>query len=118
MMIKKIKPQTYQGFLRAAAWRLVFPATVLEQAPTLSVRATQAGMLIGTAPYMSPEQAKGKQADKRSDIWSFGVVVYELLTGRTAFTRASVVETLAAVINEEPDWTTVPPQARPLLELR
>jgi eukaryotic-like serine/threonine-protein kinase len=89
---------------------------VTENSPTLTMNATQAGTILGTAPYMAPEQARGKAADKRSDIWSFGVVVYELLTGKRAFGGDSVVETLGAVINLEPDWALVPPRAQRLLK--
>jgi serine/threonine protein kinase len=83
--------------------------------PTFTMGATQAGMILGTAAYMSPEQAKGKSADRRSDIWSFGVVVYELLVGRPPFEGESTVEILGAVINKEPDWSRVPPRAQRLL---
>src|SRR5262249_21337883 len=70
--------------------------------PTLTMEATRMGMIVGTAAYMSPEQAKGKRADRRADIFSFGVVMYELLTGRPLFTGESTSEILAAVIKEEP----------------
>ncbi|MBK5295381.1 MAG: serine/threonine-protein kinase [Acidobacteriia bacterium] len=86
-----------------------------ENSPTLTMAATQAGMILGTAGYMSPEQAKGKQADKRADIWSFGVVVYELLTGKQPFRGETAVETLAAVINAEPEFSAAPRRAQPLL---
>jgi serine/threonine-protein kinase len=76
--------------------------------PTLT-RATQVGVLLGTAAYMSPEQAKGKPADRRADMWSFGVVLYEMLTGRRAFDGDDVSETLAQVLMKEPDWTALPP---------
>ncbi len=88
----------------------------VENSPTMTIGATIAGTILGTAAYMAPEQAKGKTADKRSDIWAFGVVVYELLTGRKPFQGESVVETLGAVINQEPDWSPVPDRARPLLK--
>jgi len=82
----------------------------LSQAPTLAVPTmTQAGMILGTAAYMSPEQAKGRDADKRSDIWAFGCVLYEMLTGSRAFPGADLAETLAAVIRSEPDWAALPP---------
>ncbi len=77
---------------------------------------TKPGTILGTAAYMSPEQARARTADKRSDIWGFGVVVYELLTGKRAFEGESVVETLGAVLNKEPDWNAVPQNARPLLQ--
>ena len=86
-----------------------------ETSPTLTLEATLAGTVLGTAAYMAPEQARGKTADKRSDVWSFGVVVYELLTGKRAFQGESVVETLGAVIHQEPDWGAVPERARRLL---
>src|SRR6516164_3089324 len=87
-----------------------------ENSPTLTMGATTAGTILGTAAYMAPEQARGKRADKLSDIWSFGVVVYELLTGKRPFGGESVVETLGAVINKEPDWSPVPPRAQRLLQ--
>jgi hypothetical protein len=77
--------------------------------------ATNAGLILGTAGYMSPEQARGKPVDKRADIWAFGVVVYELITGRRPFRGDTVTETLAATLKEEPQWDAVPPQLRPLL---
>src|SRR6267378_5348983 len=91
----------------------------LEQSPTITVGATSAGAILGTAAYMSPEQARGKVVDKRTDIWAFGCVLYELLTGKQAFEGESVTETLAAVLKAEPDWTllpaTTPPSIRVLL---
>jgi len=66
------------------------------------------GVLLGTAAYMAPEQARGKPADKRSDIWAFGCVVYEMLTGRRTFGRDDVTDTLARVLTQEPDWSTLP----------
>ena len=69
---------------------------------------TQMGMILGTAAYMSPEQAKGRQADKRSDIWAFGCVLFEMLTGKRAFEGEDVSDTLAAVLRGEPDWNALP----------
>ena len=66
-------------------------------------------MVLGTAAYMSPEQARGEKVDKRADIWSFGVVVYEMVTGQQLFTRDTICATLAAVLTFEPDWNRVPP---------
>ena len=90
--------------------------TIGENSPTLTMGATEVGVILGTAGYMSPEQARGKQVDKRADIWSFGVVLYELLTGERLFKGGDQAETLAAVIHKEPDLTKVPQQARRLLE--
>jgi eukaryotic-like serine/threonine-protein kinase len=77
--------------------------------PTITSPAmTAAGIILGTAAYMSPEQAKGKPADKRSDIWAFGCVLYEMLTGRRAFEGEDVSDTLATLLRGEPDWTALP----------
>jgi eukaryotic-like serine/threonine-protein kinase len=81
----------------------------LSQSPTLTSPAmTQAGMILGTAAYMSPEQVKGRPVDKRSDVWAFGCVLFEALTGRRAFDAPDVQETLAAVLTREPDWNLLP----------
>ena len=81
----------------------------LSQSPTITTPAmTQVGVLLGTAAYMSPEQAKGRPADKRSDVWAFGCVFYEMLTGQRAFAEDDISETLAAVLKSEPDWTLIP----------
>jgi eukaryotic-like serine/threonine-protein kinase len=80
------------------------------QSPTITTPAmTQAGIILGTAAYMSPEQARGRPADRRSDIWAFGCVLFEMLTGRRAFAGESVSDTIAAVLRGDPDWTAVPP---------
>ena len=80
----------------------------IANSPTISRMATQAGVLLGTAAYMSPEQAKGKAVDRRADIWGFGCVLYEMLTGKMAFQGETVTDTLAAVIRAEPDWSQLP----------
>jgi eukaryotic-like serine/threonine-protein kinase len=78
--------------------------------PTVTSPAmTQAGVILGTAAYMSPEQARGKGVDRRVDIWAFGAVLFEMLTGRRAFDGDDVAETLANVINKEPAWDALPP---------
>ena len=78
--------------------------------PTLSVQATMAGTILGTAAYMSPEQARGRAVDKRTDIWAFGCVLYEMLTGRRAFEGDDVTDTIAAVVRGEPNWSAIPPE--------
>src|SRR5207344_1185841 len=90
--------------------------------PTITTPAmmTGVGVILGTAAYMSPEQAKGRAADKRSDVWAFGCVLYEMLTGRRTFEGDEVSETLASVLKSDPDWTVlpreIPPPIRALLE--
>jgi eukaryotic-like serine/threonine-protein kinase len=80
------------------------------QSPTITSPAmTQAGIILGTAAYMSPEQAKGRAVDKRSDLWAFGAVLFEMLTGRRAFGGEDVSDTLAHVLMKEPDWTALSP---------
>jgi serine/threonine protein kinase len=86
------------------------PASIdIATSPTMSRMATMAGILLGTAAYMSPEQAKAKPVDRRADIWAFGCVLYEMLSGKLAFHGETVTDTLAAVIKEEPDWSLLPP---------
>ena len=80
----------------------------LSHSPTITVAGTRDGVLLGTAPYMSPEQARGKVVDKRADIWAFGCVLYEMLTGARAFDGRDVTEALASVIRGEPDWRALP----------
>ncbi|MFA6954536.1 MAG: protein kinase [Thermoanaerobaculia bacterium] len=91
----------------------------LSNSPTMVRAATHAGLILGTAAYMSPEQARGKSVDRRADIWSFGVVLFEMLTGARLFAGETISDTLAAVLTREPDWTAlpaeVPPNVRQLL---
>ena len=92
-------------------------AAALADLPTLTSPAvTHQGVILGTAAYMSPEQARGKPADKRSDIWAFGVVLYEMVTGRRLFHGDSVTDVLAAVVKDTPDLGAAPPPVRRLLE--
>jgi serine/threonine protein kinase len=84
------------------------PAATMSQATTGTLGATREGHLMGTAAYMSPEQARGSAVDKRSDIWAFGCVLFEMLTGQVAFKRETVTDTLAAILETEPDWTQLP----------
>jgi eukaryotic-like serine/threonine-protein kinase len=85
------------------------------QSPTLSAVATMQGVLLGTAAYMSPEQARGKNVDKRTDIWAFGCVLYELLCGHPAFKGEDITEILAAVVKTEPDWSCLPESSPPAI---
>ena len=80
----------------------------MSNSPTLSMAATMQGVILGTAAYMSPEQARGKAVDKRTDIWAFGCVLYELLTGKQTFQGEDVTDILAAVVRAEPDWQGLP----------
>src|SRR6266853_33021 len=85
--------------------------------PTLTIGATDAGAILGTAGYMSPEQAAGKPVDRRADIWAFGVVLWEMLAGRRLFDGETVAHTLAAVLTKEPDYSPAPAKVRRLLQL-
>ena len=91
-------------------------ASSTEDSPTISMAATQAGVILGTAAYMAPEQARGKRVDARADIWAFGVVLYELITGQRLFKGEDLTETLASVVKEQPDLSAVPSRVRRLLE--
>ena len=96
------------------------PDASVSNSPTLSMAATQQGVILGTAAYMSPEQAGGEPTDKRADIWAFGVVLFEILTGRQLFTGKNVTHILADVVRVEPEWDGLPvnlhPRVRMLLE--
>jgi serine/threonine-protein kinase len=105
------------GLAKAALEEGVSP--VLSDSPTITAAATREGTILGTAAYMSPEQARGRPVDKRTDIWAFGCVLHELITGRSPFLRESVTDTLSAIVTHEPDWSVlpdaVPPAVRDLL---
>jgi Tol biopolymer transport system component/tRNA A-37 threonylcarbamoyl transferase component Bud32 len=94
----------------------VMPAGSPESTPTLTIEATSAGHIVGTPAYMAPEQARSQTVDKRADIWAFGVVVYEMLTGRRLFEGKTISDTLVAVLKAEPEWNRVPAKARRLLQ--
>ena len=81
----------------------------LSQSPTITVGGTRDGVILGTPAYMSPEQARGLAVDKRTDIWAFGCVLYEMLSGRCAFSAETLSDTIAAVLAREPDWNNLPP---------
>src|SRR5262249_40028616 len=94
--------RSHQGMADPAA-----PADASDS-PTLTLGATSLGGILGTAAYMSPGQASGKIADRRSDIWSFGAVLYEVRSGKQAFAGESVSDTLASVLKVDPDWSALP----------
>ncbi len=87
------------------------------ESPTMTAAATRSGVIMGTAAYMSPEQARGKLADKSSDVWAFGAVFYEMLTGKRAFEAEDISLTLAAVMTSEPDWDALPDEMSPTLRI-
>ena len=101
------------GLAKAFEGNAVDPS--VSNSPTLSMAATQQGMILGTAAYMAPEQAKGRAIDKRADVWAFGCVLYEMLSGRQSFGASDFTESLAAVIRAEPEWTTLPGNLHPRL---
>ena len=85
----------------------------LSMSPTLSIQATMAGTILGTAPYMSPEQARGRTVDKRTDVWAFGCVLFEMLTGKRAFDGDDLTETVATIVKGEADWAALENAAPP-----
>ncbi len=88
--------------------RAVESSSNLTHSPTITHAMTSANVILGTAAYMSPEQARGHAADKRADVWAFGVILFEMLTGRQLFSGETVSDTLAAVLRAEPDWNALP----------
>ena len=116
----KLRPDGAVKVLDFGLAKAIEPAAVmspgLSVSPTITTPAmTQAGIVLGTAAYMSPEQAKGRPVDKRADIWAFGVVLYESIAGRRPFEGDGVPETLAAIIRDEPALEPIPPHLRPLV---
>jgi serine/threonine-protein kinase len=85
------------------------PGLDLTQSPTITIGGTGEGVILGTAAYMSPEQARGKTVDKRADIWAFGCVLYEMMTGRVVFAGDTVSDTIGKILEREPDWSALPP---------
>jgi Tol biopolymer transport system component len=109
----KIQPDGRAKVLDFGLAKLLDPAASsasLSLSPTLSVAATHAGVILGTAAYMSPEQARGKTVDRRTDIWAFGCVLFEMLTGKQAFSPGETVsDAVAAILRAEPEWSALPP---------
>jgi serine/threonine protein kinase/Tol biopolymer transport system component len=101
------------GVVKVLDFGLAKAATGELQSPTVTVGGTQEGTILGTAAYMSPEQARGQAVDKRTDIWAFGCVLYEMLTGHVAFPGETVSDTIAAILGREPDWTALPATTPP-----
>ena len=112
----KIRPDGSVKVLDFGLAKDVFSESKLSgDSPTLMHLPTQMGVILGTAAYMAPEQARGKVVDKRADIWSFGVVLHEMLTGKRLFEGEDLTETLASVVKSEPDISAVPVQVKRLL---
>jgi hypothetical protein len=120
----KVRPDGTAKVLDFGLAKAMEPSRVaspnVSQSPTITTPAmTRAGMILGSAAYMSPEQARGRVVDKRTDIWAFGCVLYEMLTGRRAFGGETVTDTMAAILEREPAWDALPermpPSVRPLL---
>ncbi len=104
----KVTPDGTVKVLDFGIAKMRAPDEARADAPTVTTVGTQAGTLLGTAAYMSPEQAGGQVVDKRTDIWAFGCVLYEMLTGRPAFAGNTMSDTLARVLEREPDWERLP----------
>jgi len=104
----KVRPDGLVKVLDFGLATVVAPAGSPDESPTLNIDLTAAGMILGTAGYMAPEQARGGVVDHRADVWAFGVMLYEMLSGARLYSGPTVSDTLAAVLLKEPDWTRVP----------
>jgi serine/threonine protein kinase/Tol biopolymer transport system component len=109
----KVTPEGVAKVLDFGLAKAVDPSSpsnaAMMNSPTLTARATQLGVVLGTAAYMAPEQAKGKSVDRRADIWAFGVVLFEMLTGTRAFAGEDTSELMASVLKSDPEWGLLPP---------
>jgi Tol biopolymer transport system component/tRNA A-37 threonylcarbamoyl transferase component Bud32 len=116
----KVRPDGEVKVLDFGLAKAMEPTSVTDahamNSPTLSIHTTQAGIILGTAAYMSPEQARGQAVDKRADIWAFGVVLYEMVTGTRLFNAATMSDSLVAILTREPDLTVASEKTRRLLQ--
>lgn len=115
----KITPAGQVKVLDFGLAKAIEPASTepsLSNSPTLSMAATNAGVVLGTAAYMSPEQAKGRSVDRRTDIFAFGCVLFEMLSGRRAFEGDDVTEIVGRLVTAEPDWSKLPPETPPSIQ--
>jgi Tol biopolymer transport system component len=112
----KIKPDGTVKVLDFGLAKVTETRAEVVDAELTTAHTTQAGAILGTAAYMSPEQARGEVVDKRTDIWAFGVVLYEMLTGKPLFEGKTLSDTVAAVLTKVPDWNQAPPRVRRLLQ--
>jgi serine/threonine protein kinase len=103
------------GLAKVAPRRSASDGDDPERSPIISMAATQAGVILGTAAYMAPEQARGKAVDKRADMWGFGVMFYEMVTGQRLFKGEDLTETLASVVKTDPDFDEAPQELHLLL---
>ncbi len=93
------------------------PGSVAADSPTITANYTRPGVILGTAAYMSPEQARGRPLDKRTDIWSFGIMLYECLTGVPLFQGETANDSIGAILHKDPDWSLLPPDTPPTIQL-
>ena len=100
----------------AKAWDPLTGDVDPAESPTITAEMTRVGTILGTAPYLSPEQARGQVVDRRADIWAFGCVLYEMLTGRRTFAGSTSTEILAQILERDPDWSALPPDLSPSLD--
>jgi len=105
------------GLAKATAPDASSASGSLSMSPTMTSTGTEAGMILGTAAYMSPEQARGKPVDRRTDLWSFGCLLYECLTGLKLFKGETVSDSLAAILRKDPDWSLLPDSTPPTVKL-